>query len=182
LKTLLAHGAPGRGVQEERWSMAGPDDERLKLRESIGRAGVVILVTLDDHGRCAGRPMLPLLLDHDPHIYFLTHASSRKIAHLAARPEIALTVSDAPDCYMSIAGRAEVSRRPDLVARLWRPSYRAWFPDGQDDRDAAVLCVSIERVDYWEPPRSRVSRLFQAVKALATHRPVETPMKTIDGL
>jgi hypothetical protein len=45
-----------------------------------------------------------------------------------------------------------------------------------------VLRVTVERVDYWEPPRSRLLRLAQAIKAIVTRRAADTPMKTIDGL
>ena len=44
------------------------------------------------------------------------------------------------------------------------------------------LSVSVERVGYWEPPRSQILRLVRAVRAVVTRRAVETPMKTIDGL
>ena len=40
----------------------------------------------------------------------------------------------------------------------------------------------IDRVNYWEPPRSPFTRVFQAAKAIVTRRAVDTPMKTIDGL
>jgi len=162
--------------------MSGPDPERLKVRQLIERAGIVMLMTLDEHGDHTGRPMLPLLLDNDPQIYFLTHHSSRKVAQVTAKPQVAVTISDALGCCLSIVGRASVSRDAKLVERLWRPTYRAWFPDGQGDREASVLCVAVDRVDYWEPPRSRVTRFFQAVRAVMTHRAVETPMKTLDGL
>ena len=58
----------------------------------------------------------------------------------------------------------------------------AWFPEGKDDREAVALQVVVERVDYWEPPRSRLVRMGHALWALVTRKPVETPMKTIDGL
>ncbi len=159
--------------------MSGPDPERRKVRQLIERVGIAMFMTLDDHGDHAGRPMLPLLLDNDPQIYFLTHQSSRKVTQVAARPQVALTISDASGCYLSIVGRASVSRDFKLVERLWRPTYRAWFPDGQGDRKATVLCVAVDRVDYW---RSRITRFFQAARAVMTHRAVETPRKTIDGL
>jgi general stress protein 26 len=162
--------------------MLSSDRERQKVRRLIKHAGIVMFMTLDDHGDHAGRPMLPLLLDNDPQIYFLTHHSSRKVAHVAARPQVGLTISDASGCYLSIVGRASISRDSELVEHLWRPTYRAWFPDGQSDREATVLCVAVDRVDYWEPPRSRITRFFQAARAVMTRRAVETPMKTIDGL
>lgn len=162
--------------------MTRRDAERRRLRGLIERAGVAMFMTLDDRGRHAGRPMLPLLLEHDPHIYFLTHQHSRKVAHVVARPDVGLTIDSDSHCYLAIAGRAFASRDVELIGRLWHPTYRAWFPAGQGDGEATVLRVVVDRVDYWEPPRSRVTRVIEAARAIVTRRPVETPMKTLDGL
>jgi len=140
-----------------------------------------MLLTLDERRRHVGRPMLPLLLQGDPHIYFLTHESSQKVRHVTIDPQVTLTVTEA-NWYLVLAGRAVVLRDPRLIAALWRPTYRAWFPGGKDDREVAVLRVDVERVDYWEAPRSRLVRVAQAVRALVAHRAIDTPMKTIDGL
>jgi general stress protein 26 len=161
--------------------MPTPTSERQRVRELIQRAGVAMLMTIDEHGAHVGRPMLPLLLDNDSHIYFMTHQSSRKVTQVAVRPQIGLTIVSA-HAYLVVAGRADVSRDPALIRRLWHPTYRAWFPEGRGDRDATVLRVVVERVDYWEPPRSQFLRLVQAVRAVVIRRAVETPMKTIGGL
>ena len=161
--------------------MARPASERRRVRELIQHAGVAMLMTLDEHGAPVGRPMLPLLLESDPHIYFLTHQTSRKVTHLEARAQIGMAIVG-PHCYLAVAGSAYASRDPELIRRLWHPTYRAWFPDGKDDREATVLRVRVDRVHYWEPPRSRVVRVFQAAKAVVTRRPVDTPMKTLDHL
>jgi general stress protein 26 len=84
--------------------------------------------------------------------------------------------------YFVVLGSAVASQDRDLIRRLWHPSYRAWFPDGKDDREAVALRVVVDTVNYWEPPRSSFSRLFQAIKAIVTHRAVDTPMKTLDRL
>jgi general stress protein 26 len=161
--------------------MARPASERRRVRQLIQQAGVAMLMTLDEHGAPVGRPMLPLLLENDPHIYFLTHQTSRKVTQVETRAQVSVAIVSA-SCYLVVAGSAYASRDPELVRRLWNPTYRAWFPDGKDDREATTLRVVVDRVDYWEPPRSRFGRLFGAAKAIATRRAVETPMKTIDGL
>jgi general stress protein 26 len=51
----------------------------------IQRAGVAMLVNIGERGSHVGRPMLPLFLEDDPHIYFLTHQSSRMVDELMAR-------------------------------------------------------------------------------------------------
>src|SRR5262245_48424473 len=124
------------------------DAERRRLRKMIERAGVAMFVTIDECGRHTARPMLPLLIGDDPHIYFLTHQHSRKVAHVVARPQVGLTIDSDSRCYLSIAGRAFASRDVELIDRLWHPTYRAWFPAGQGDGEATVLRVAIDRVDY----------------------------------
>jgi general stress protein 26 len=155
--------------------------ERQRVRALIEQAGVAMLMNVDDKGGHIGRPMLPLLVQNDPHIYFLTHQSSRKVTQLAVRPQVGLSFV-AANCFVVVAGSAELSRDPELIRRLWSPTYRAWFPEGKDDCEATAIRVAIERIDYWEPPRSRVVRLVQAAKAVLTRRAVDTPMKTLDGL
>ena len=114
-------------------------------------------------------------------MYFLTHQNSRKVVQLAVHPQVALSVISA-NCFVVVAGSADLSRDPGLIRRLWSPTYRAWFPEGKDDREATVIRVAVDRIDYWEPPSNRVVRVAQAVKAIVTRRAVDTPMKTLDGL
>ena len=51
---------------------------------------------------------------------------------------------------------------------MWNPTYRAWFPKGPDDPDSAILTVTIDRVEYWDVPSSRLVRLWGVVRAVAT--------------
>jgi general stress protein 26 len=153
--------------------------ERQRVRVLIERASVAMLMNIDERGTHVGRPMLPLFIHDDPHIYFLTHQSTRKVMQLASRPQVGLTIINA-NCYVAIAGSAHMSRDPELIRRLWRPTYRAWFPQGKDDLEATAIRVAVERVDYWEPPSSQIVRLVQAVKAFLTRRAVDTPRKTLD--
>ncbi len=125
--------------------------------------------------------MLPLFVDDDPHIYFLTHQNSRKIGQITAKAEVALTVNDG-SCLLMVTGRANVLSDANLLDKLWHPTYRAWFPGGKGDRDVAIIRIAIDRVDYWEPPRSSVARIVEAAKALLTRTAVDTEMKTIGGL
>ena len=161
--------------------MTDAGDERQRVRALIEQAGVAILMNVTEKGTHIGRPMLPLLVQNDPHIYFLTHQNSRKVTQLAARPQVGLSIMS-PNCFVVVTGSAQLSRDSELIRRLWSPTYRAWFPEGKDDREATVIRVAVERIDYWEPPSSRIARLAQAVKAVITRRAVETPMKTLEGL
>jgi general stress protein 26 len=154
---------------------------REKVREMIRLISVGMLTTIDDDGRFVSRPMLALLLDDDPDICFLTHTSSAKVGQVATASRVAVTFAGPDGTYLAIAGQATASQDRAMVARLWNPTYRAWFPSGVDDPDITVLRVTMDHADYWEAPTSRVVRLIQAIKAVVTHTAYETPKTTVEG-
>ena len=82
--------------------------ERHRVRALIERAGVAMLMNVDERGTHIGRPMLPLFVRNDPHIYFLTHQSSRKVPQLAVRPQVGLTIISA-NTYFVVAGSVHIS-------------------------------------------------------------------------
>src|SRR4029450_11529391 len=115
-----------------------PAAERHRIRDLLRQSEVAMLLTLGSGEVHAGRPMLPLWLPEDPNIYFLTHRDSRKVAQVSKRPQVALTFITA-GFYFVVLGLAYAAPDPVLIRRLWHPTYRAWFPDGAGDREAAAL-------------------------------------------
>jgi general stress protein 26 len=77
--------------------------ERQRVRALIERAGVAMLMNVDEKGTHVGRPMLPLLVQSDPHIYFVTHQSSRKVTQLAVRPQVGLSIIST-NCFVVMNG------------------------------------------------------------------------------
>jgi general stress protein 26 len=118
--------------------------------------------------------MLLERLEPDGSLTFLTHLSSQKVHEVVrdARANVAF-VSDKGDRYVSVSGVAAATHDTARMQMLWNPTYRAWFPQGPDDPDSAILTIEIERIEYWDVPTSRVVRLWCAVKAMATGQVVE---------
>ena len=54
------------------------------------------------------------------------------------------------------------------MEELWSPALRAWFPDGLDDEDLALLKVDVEQAEYWDPGSSPLVQITGFVEALAT--------------
>ena len=109
--------------------MTSLDSERRRVRALIQRAGVAMLTTIDEHAAPIGRPMLPLFLDDDPCICFLTHQNSRKVSQIIARPQVGLTMSSTA-CYLVVTGTAAAMRDPSSsdscgVPRIARGSLTA---------------------------------------------------------
>jgi len=67
-----------------------------------------------------------------------------------------------------VSGRASVVRDRGKAEELWSPAMKAWFPDGLDDPDLALLRVQVEDAEYWDTPSSKMVHVVGFVKAVAT--------------
>ncbi len=154
-----------------------PDDHAKALAELarlIEGIGVVMVTTHADDGVLRSRPMLLERLEPDGSLTFLTHLSSQKVAEVVGDPRVNVAfVGDRGDRYISVSGTGLAAHDPARMKALWNPTYRAWFPNGPDDPDSAILTVHIDRVEYWDVPSSRLVRLWGVVRALASGQPAE---------
>lgn len=134
-----------------------------------------MVTTVAADGVLHGRPMLLERVSDDATLVFLTHLSSTKVDDVAHDPRVNASFHTAKgDCYVSVGGRAAIVRDRARFRAMWHPTYRAWFPDGADDADAAIFEIAIEHIDLWDVPASRMVRVWSAVKALATGQVVES--------
>ena len=61
------------------------------------------------------------------------------------------------------------------IEELWNPLFKAWFPQGLEDPDLALLKVNVDKAEYWDSPSSKVVRLAGFLKAVATGKPISNP-------
>lgn len=133
-----------------------------------------MLTTQTTDGGTRSRPMLVQDVDEDGWLWFLTDRTSRKACELERNPRIGvLFQSSHGDRYLSVHGTAVVVRDDLKLKHVWNPTYRAWFPNGRRDPEIVLIALRVERADYWLVPRSRLSRLFGAAKALVTRNRYE---------
>jgi len=153
------------------------DDRAAALAELarlIDGIPVAMVTSRADDDMLGSRPMLLESLEPDGALIFLTHLSSQKVHEIARDPKVNVAfVGSKGDHYVSVSGTATATHDPARMQTLWKPTYRAWFPGGPGDPDSAILTVSIERIEYWDVPTSRLVRLWCAAKALATGQVVE---------
>jgi general stress protein 26 len=147
---------------------------RAELARLVDGISVVMLTTVAADGALRSRPLLLERLQPDGSLTFLTHLSSQKVAELAADPRVNVAfVGDQGDRYVSVSGTGTIVHDPVRIHALWNPTYRAWFPNGPDDPDSAILTVTIDRVEYWDVPSSRLVRLWGVLRAVASGQVAE---------
>lgn len=144
-------------------------NDRKKLLELIETTKFAMFTTRGDDGALRSRPMT--LLDDDPagELAFLVARDTGLVADLEADDQVNLAFAEPKDNrFVSLSGRAEIDTDEATIKRLWKPAFRAWFPEGADADAMAVLRVHVESAAYWDAPASRMVQLAGFVKALAT--------------
>lgn len=144
-------------------------EEIKKLGEMIKDIDYAMLTTATGEGRLRSRPMSTQQAEFDGDLWFFTGADSPKVREIQEDQQVNLSYAQ-PDKnrYVSVSGRAAVVRDRKKAEELWNPAYKAWFPEGLDDPNLALLRVRVEEAEYWDSPSSAVVHLFGFVKAIAT--------------
>jgi len=148
------------------------DDALKKLGELIRDIQFAMMTTVEPDGSLRSRPMAT---HQDPHrgfdgvLWFFTKADAPKVGEVRQDQHVSLTyASSEKSQYVSLSGTAGLVRDPQKARELWDPRYIAWFPQGLDDPDLALLRVAVTKAEYWDTPSSTVVHLLGMVKAMAT--------------
>ncbi len=140
-----------------------------RLAELIKDIRVAMMITVMPDGSLRGRPMATQRTEFDGQLWFFTALDSMKVDEVREQQRVNLSYAD-PDNqrYVSISGRASVVTEPAKVRELWHPAYEAWFPLGLDDPNLGLICVEVDRAEYWDAPSSKMVHLVGFVKAALT--------------
>lgn len=115
------------------------------------------------------RPMSTQEMDENGDLWFFTSDETHKVDEIEADNRVLIAYSQ-PDenTYVSVFGRAEISRDRAKIEELWNPVHKAWFPEGLDDPHLCLLKVTVEEAEYWDSPNSKLVEIAGFVKALVT--------------
>lgn len=153
--------------------MNSNEQENLqKLIEKIKDVKVAMMTTMDEDGSLRSRPMRNSEVKEDGIIWFFTGYESGKSHEIKNDSHVNLSYSDPDDeLYVSVSGRASLSRDKSKIDELWNPALKAWFPDGKEDPNIGLIKVAIEKAEYWDAPNSAMIHLYGMVKAAITGEP-----------
>ena len=146
-----------------------------KLREMIKDIDLCMLTTIDESDDLHSRPM-SLNSDVDEHgtLWFFTSSNSHKASEIERTPNVNVSFIDTrQQRYVSVSGMAELVHDREKIKQLWKPVLKAWFPDGPDQSDVALLKVNIRKAEYWDGPSSTVAQALSFVSAIVTGKQVE---------
>jgi len=145
-------------------------EKRERLRKLIAEFDTAMLVTHGPDG-LRSRPLAIAKQGHDPAdevLYFSTAIDSGKVADLQSHAEVNVSMQDKRQ-FISLSGRARVTRDRALIDRLWAEDWKIWFPQGKDDPSLSILIVEPREAAYWDMSGGAgLKYLFESAKAYVT--------------
>ena len=139
-----------------------------KLKGMLEGIDFCMLTTING-GQLRSRPMSTQQFEFDGDLWFFTSDKTHKIEEIEKDPRVNVAYAKPDDnTFLSVSGRAEVSRDRAKMEELWSPIHKAWFPEGLDDPTLCLLKVAVEEAEYWESTSSTIVQIVGFVKALAT--------------
>lgn len=146
-----------------------------KFRELIKDIDLCMLTTVDENNDLHSRPMsLNSDVDHEGNLWFFTSSNSHKASEIERTPNVNVSFIDTRrQHYVSVSGTAELVHNKQKIKELWKPVLKAWFPDGPDQPDVALLKVRMTKAEYWDGPSSMIAQAVSFVSALLTGKQVE---------
>ena len=128
--------------------MTNDTDDVKKLAKLIKGIGVAMMTTRDDDGTLRARPMQTQNREFDGTLWFFTQAGSHKVDEINHEHQVNLSYAEPGDNrYDSGSGTATLVRDRAMIDELWTPVLKAWFPDGKDDPEVALLRVDVSKAE-----------------------------------
>lgn len=141
-------------------------DPSEKFKQILNEFDTAMFVTQTPTGELRSRPMI--VADHleNGDLLFLTSAETGKTEEAIHHPQVNVTMQS-PDKFLSLSGVVTLSFDRELIKKLWKPSWRSWFPKGKDDPDLALLRITTTAGDYWDVSgATQIKFLFHGGKTL----------------
>jgi general stress protein 26 len=151
------------------------DETRRHFGKLVGKFTTAMLVTRTPQGELRARPLTVADAEPSGTVYFATSVESPKVHEIDVDAHVVVTFQSGK-AYASLSGTARLSRDRSLIERLWKESWKVWFPNGKDDPSLAILIVSPTAAEYWD--QGGLAGMKYALRALEAY---VTGTKAPDG-
>lgn len=141
--------------------------QETTFRDVLEHFDNAMLVTRSSDGTLRGRPMAIARSEADGTLWFFTSVESGKVDEILSDPRCAAVMQGSLR-YLSLSGQAELVRDRKRIDDLWQRPYEAWFKQGKDDPDLALIHFVAAEGEYWDSSGAKGLRyVFEVAKALA---------------
>ena len=122
-----------------------------KVADLVKAGNSCFFCTLSMGSRLHARPMTVIEVDDSGQLWFFTEVDSLKNLELERDPRVTLFFKESDNgAHLKLDGTATEVTDKATIHRLWKPTLRAWFTEGEDDPRTSLLRVDPVSGEYWD--------------------------------
>jgi general stress protein 26 len=159
--------------------MTQPEIAQDKVLDIMRSERFCMLTSVGDEGRLHAHPMTPQDVTDDGDVWFFIDRSSEQAANIGTQKRVNLSFSDG-STWLSVAGHGSVRDDRAKIDELWNGMVEAWFPDGKDSPNVALLLVESDSAEYWDTPGGRVASVLAFARTKLGVEPPRGDNATVD--
>jgi len=142
-----------------------------KFKKLVNEINVCMFITnnqKNDHTR----PMATVEVEENGTLWFFTDIRSIKVEEVNRNHTVHLVYAHpGKESYLDVWGEASVVTDIQSKKDKWTPFVKAWFPDGVDDPNLALLKVQPQDVYYWDAEAGRMVSFLKIIAGAITGKP-----------
>ncbi|RYY99884.1 MAG: hypothetical protein EOO11_03460 [Chitinophagaceae bacterium] len=145
------------------------EEAQAKLKKLVEEIRVCMFITNADDAVDHTRPMSVVDVDSDGKLWFFTDIRSIKVEEVATSRKVHLTFAHpGKESYLDLWGASHVVTDRALIKEKWNPIVKAWFPNGPEDPNVALLHVHPERCYYWDAETGKMVQFLKMAVGAVT--------------
>lgn len=114
-------------------------------------------------------PMSRQEVDEQGNIWLLFSSESDTYHNLQADSSITIIYSDVKDYnFLTVSGKAEISRDKARIEKYWNKMIEAWFEKGKEDPRIRVLKINTTDAYYWDNKTNNIVTFLKVAASAVT--------------
>lgn len=150
-----------------------------KFKELVDHNSVCLFTTRLTNVPLTTRPMSVQKVCDQGNFWFLSSSESTKNEEIQVDERVQLFFLNVSDSeFLTVYGKASISRDKQKIAELWTPIAKAWFPEGKEDPRVTVIKVAPEEAFYWD---TKDGKIVSMIKIAASAVMGKTLIEGVEG-
>lgn len=148
------------------------EDALKKFKKLAEEVNICMFMTSAQDDQEHTRPMATIDVEDNGTLWFYTDIRSIKVEEVTIDKQVHLTYAHpGKDSYMDVRGTSSIVTDRALIKAKWKPVVKAYFPNGADDPNLALMKVTPQSVYYWESESGKMLQMIKMAVAAVTGKP-----------
>lgn len=139
-----------------------------KFKKLVSDINVCMFITNNrEHNHT--RPMATIEVEDGGSLWFFTDVRSIKVEEVSAENKVHLVYAHpGKESYIDVWGKADVITDKKIIKDKWKPLVKAWFPNGVDDPNLALLKIQPNNIYYWDAETGKMVAFLKIAASALT--------------